>query len=153
MKKEIVKGFAMLTMIVAIALATAVMSANAQSPTRLVVADIPFEFVVGDKAMPAAEYRLRQAYSNAVAIQTADLRNTAIRLTTSIEPRRSQTQARLVFHRYGNRYFLSEVWTGGAAIGLKLNKSQHERAAEREFATIARLNAKYETVEVLATLR
>jgi hypothetical protein len=153
MKKEIAKGFAMLTLIVAIALATAVVSANAQS-SRLVVADIPFDFVVGDQTMPAAEYRVRPALGSGLIIQSADANNSAMRLTSGIESRKNKTQARLVFHRYGNRYFLSEVWTGGRDSGLQLNTSSQERAAAREFAAIARITkSTYETVEVLATLR
>ena len=50
MKKEGVKGITMLTAIIVIALATAVVSANGQS-SRTVVSNVPFEFVVGDTAV------------------------------------------------------------------------------------------------------
>ncbi|MDQ5844709.1 MAG: hypothetical protein M3539_05370 [Acidobacteriota bacterium] len=157
MKKEIVKGLAMLTLIVAIAMATAVVS-SAQS-TRQVVAHIPFEFVLGDKAMPAAEYRVRPAAAlgKAILIQTADSNNAALRLTNTLEPIKNQTRARLVFHKYGRQYFLAEVWTGGDDSGLQLLKSRQERAIEREFETIASKTksapATYAIVEVVATVR
>jgi hypothetical protein len=155
MKREIVKGLAMLTLIVVIALATAVVSANGQS-TRVVVADIPFEFAVGDKAMPAAEYRVRSALDR-VAIQTADANKATMRLARSLEPRNNNTHARLVFHKYGNRYFLAEVWTGGDDSGLQLNRSRQERAIEREFATIASKSkfapSTYAIVEVVTAIR
>lgn len=157
MKKEIVKGLAMLTLIVAIAMATAVVS-SAQS-SRQVVAHIPFEFVVGDKAMPAAEYRVRPAAAlgRGILIQTADASNAAIRLTNTLEPRNNQTRARLVFHKYGRQYFLAEVWTGGDDSGLQLLKSRQERAIEREFETIASTTKSapgtYAIVEVVATVR
>jgi hypothetical protein len=156
-KKEIVKGLAMLTLIVAIALATAVVSANGQS-TRVVVADIPFEFVVGDKAMPAAEYRVRPAAAlgKAILVQTADSNNAALRLTRTLEPKRNQTRARLVFHKYGRQYFLAEVWTGGDDSGRQLLKSRQERAIEREFETIAsksKSEPTYAIVEVMAAVR
>jgi hypothetical protein len=158
MKKEIVKGLAMVTLVIAIALATAVVSANGQS-NRLVVADIPFEFVVGDKAMPAAEYRVRPAAAlgKGILIQTADSNNSALRLTNTLEPRKNKTHARLVFHQYGNRYFLAEVWTGGDDRGLQLTKSRHERAIERELATIASKSKSapgtYAIVELVAAIR
>ena len=158
MKKEMVKGFAMLTLIVVIALATAVVSANGQS-TRVVVADIPFEFVVGAQALPAAEYRVRPATArgSGVLLQSTEANDAAIRLTNALEPRKNNTHARLVFHRYGNRYFLAEVWTGGDDLGLQLIKSRQERAIEREPATIAS-NSKsspstYAIVEVMAAVR
>lgn len=147
----------MLTLIVAIAMATAVVS-SAQS-TRQVVAHIPFEFVVGDKAMPAAEYRVRPAAAlgKAILIQTADSNNAALRLTNTLEPIKNQTRARLVFHKYGRQYFLAEVWTGGDDSGLQLLKSRQERAIEREFETIASKTksapATYAIVEVVATVR
>ncbi|MDQ6651883.1 MAG: hypothetical protein M3Y84_03975, partial [Acidobacteriota bacterium] len=55
MKKEILKAFTMLALIVALALATAVVSANAQS-SNSVIANIPFEFVVGGESMPSGKY-------------------------------------------------------------------------------------------------
>jgi hypothetical protein len=158
MKKEMVKGFGMLTLIVVIALATAVVSANGQS-TRVVVADIPFEFVVGAQALPADEYRLRpaNAQGSGVLIQSTEANDAAMRLTSAIDPRKNKTHAKLVFHRYGSRYFLAEVWTGGDDIGLKLIKSRQERAIERELATIASKSksspSTYAIVEVMAAVR
>ena len=68
--------------------------------------------------------------------------------------------ARLVFHRYGERYFLAEVWNGVDNTGRQLRQSQEERAAAGEL-TLASANnhassatqPTYETVEVLASLR
>lgn len=157
MKRELLKGFTMLMLIVVIALATAVASANAQSSNK-VVADIPFEFVVGSQALPAGEYAVKASETtNALTIQSADAKSSAIRLTNAIEPRRNKTHARLVFHRYGQRYFLAEVWSGANLTGRQLLRSREERAIERELASIASKSATarntYETVEVVATTR
>lgn len=147
MKKEILKGLTMLMFIVALALATAVVS-NAQSSNK-VVADIPFEFIVGDQSMPAGEYAARAttAQGNGLMIRSADGKRAAIRLTNAIEPKRDKTNARLVFHRYGERYFLAEVWSGGDSRGHQLLKSRQERAIQRELELA---QSTYETIEVLA---
>jgi hypothetical protein len=62
--------------------------------------------------------------------------------------------ARLVFHRYGQRYFLAEVWNGADKVGRQLMKSRDELAIERELASISSKSEMaqscYETVEVLA---
>ena len=154
MKKNFLKGFTMLTLIVAIALATAVVSAHAQS-SRLVVANVPFEFTVGDQTMPAGEYRIRPALSKGLSIQSADAKKTVMRLANDIEP--NKKPARLVFHRYGDRYFLAEVWSGPDTIGRQVLKSRQERAIERELATIASKSeyaeSTYSIVEVAAVLR
>jgi hypothetical protein len=38
-----------------------------------------------------------------------------------------QKTGKLVFHRYGNEYFLSEVWTPGDEWGHRLSKTRRER--------------------------
>jgi len=158
MKKELLKGFTMLVLVVVLALATAVVSANAQSSNRL-VADIPFEFSVGYMAIPAGEYSVKPvtAAGNALMIQSADGTLNAVRLSDETAQTKDKPHARLVFHRYGQRYFLAEVWNGTDATGRQLLQSQEERAIERELASISATNetAKntYEIVEVVASLR
>jgi hypothetical protein len=156
MKKDILKGFTMFTLIVVIALASAVVSANAQS-SQLVTSNVPFEFIVGDKTLPAGEYRVSQALSKGLTIQSADAKNSAIRLANDIQANKTRKQARLVFHRYGNRYFLSEVWSGPDSTGRQVVKSRQERAIERELASIAskseHAESTYAIVQVAAVLR
>ena len=157
MKKEILKGFTMLMMIFALALATAVVSANAQSANR-VMANIPFEFVVGDKTLSAGKYSVQpaNASSNALGIQNIDNGMSAVRLSNQTQEDRTKTRVRLVFHRYGQNYFLAEVWNGDST-GRQLLKSRQERAIERELASIPSKSqlaqSTYETVEVVAVLR
>ena len=150
MKKELLKGFTMLALTVALALATAGAS-NAQTSNQI-VADIPFEFTVGGESLPSGQYTVRAANSqgNALIVQSSDAKSAAMRLTNSIRPSKPNTQARLVFHRYGERYFLAEVWSGSDSTGRQLMKSRQERAIERELASI---QGSYETIEVLAALR
>jgi len=163
MKKELLKGFTMLMLIVVLALATAVASANAQSSAKI-VADIPFEFSVGYKALLAGEYSVKTVPTsgNALMIQSADGNTSALRLSQETGRMKDKTHARLVFHRYGERYFLAEVWNGVDRTGRQLLKSQEESAIEREFASISAASISapsetakntYETVEVLAALR
>jgi hypothetical protein len=148
----------MLALIVALALATAVVSANAQSSSSL-IANIPFEFVVGNQAMPSGKYITNAATADGkvLMIQSADARNSVVRLTNQIEHKGSSGNARLVFHRYGDRYFLAEVWDGSDNTGRQLTKSRQERALQRELASISPKSepgqSVYETVEVMAALR
>ena len=133
MRNQVVKGITMLTMILAIAFATAVVSAQAQS-AKTVISNVPFEFIVADRTLPAGKYRVNRSIGTALKIWTSDA--AAIRLTNEIEPSKDR-RARLVFHRYGNRYFLAEVWTGGGDPGRQLLKSRQERAIEREMSSLA----------------
>jgi hypothetical protein len=156
MRNELLKGFSMLVLVIALAAATATATSNAQPPSR-VVANIPFEFSVGYKTMPAGEYQIQIVTSanDALLIQSADAKTSALRLSEATK-RMKNKQVRLVFHRYGERYFLAEVWNGDDT-GRQLLRSQEEKAIERELASIASTSdekhATYEIVEVVASLR
>src|SRR6267143_4942431 len=154
MKKNILKGFTMLMLLVAVALAAAVVSATA--PSNPIKANIPFEFVIGDKTLPAGTYIAKPATTGgALAIQSADGKNSAVRMTGPTE-QKNKSRARMVFHRYGHNYFLAQVWSGESS-GRELAKSKQERAVERELASIPSKSdlaqSTYETVEVVAVHR
>jgi hypothetical protein len=151
MKKDILKGTTMLMLLVAVTLVTAVVSANAQS--NPIKANIPFEFIVGDKTLPAGEYTVKPATSGgALAIQNADGKGNVVRMTGPTE-QKTRGRARMVFHRYGHNYFLAEVWDIGTN-GRELAKSKQERAVERELASISSKSelarSTYETIVVVA---
>ena len=155
MKRQIVKGFSMVALVIGLAAVTAVVSVG---QSNRVVADIPFDFVVGDKVLPAGEYTMRGfgRGGDAILISQNDAKSSVIRLTNELQPSEN-TQARLVFHRYGQNYFLAEVWSGGDAAGRMLFRSKQERTIERELAAVVSkaefAGNTYETVELLAVVR
>ena len=154
MKKQLIKGFTMVMAIMALSMVTAVVSANGQSTSAK--ANVPFEFVVGDKTLPAGEYLAKPATAGgALAIQNADGKGNVVRMTGPTE-QKTRGRARMVFHRYGHNYFLAEVWDIGTN-GRELAKSKQERAIERELASITSKSdlaqSTYETVEVVAVHR
>src|SRR4029453_12366786 len=156
MKREYLKGFTMLVLVVALALSLAVVSANGQSSANRVVANVPFEFSVGYKAFPAGAYSVQSIVSagNGLLIQSADRKISVLRLSDATRRINDKPKARLVFHRYGERYFLAEVWNGFDNTGRQLTKSQEERAIANELMLASAKenahapNATYEIVEV-----
>lgn len=144
----------MLALLLTLALATTVATANGQNQ-RTVKATVPFEFIVGDKALPAGEYSVSAigVGHDALTIQGTYANDNAVRLvnTTTRSAKRSST---LVFHRYGNTFFLAEAWTAGEGQGCQLLKSRQERAIERELSRIAgNRTSKYQEVVILASAR
>jgi len=129
---------------------SAALTAKAQS-TYGVRANVPFEFNVGDKTLPAGKIRVREMTTNsgALAISNLDKGQHAIRIAHAVNPNKAD-QAKLVFRRYGNRYFLAQVWIPGYD-GLELNKSKSERALERD--TLLSKNSAPELVTILADLQ
>jgi hypothetical protein len=147
-----------LMIVVGLVLVAGVATANGQSG-NILVAQVPFEFVVGDKALASGEYKLSTVTSagDALLIKNADAGAAAIRFTSPIGHEDTRTYARLVFHRYDNRYFLSQVWMSGESVGRQLRKSAQERAIDRELAAIPSkgdvASAGYEVIEIVAMVR
>lgn len=158
MQKQILKGITMLMFIGVVALMAALVSAHAQS-SGTVVADIPFDFAVGSKSLKAGEYTVRPytASGDALMIRNQDSSDAAMRLTQTVQASTIPQKGKLVFHRYGQRYFLYEVWTQGERTGRRLVKSAAERALENQLAAIPSnsdlARNTYETVEIVAMAR
>ena len=158
MARQILKGLTMLMAIVALAFVSAVATANGQTGNK-VIAQVPFEFIVGDKTLAAGEYSVRAVNSagDALIIRSADAKGQAIRLSSTTEAEKNKAYARLVFHRYGDRYFLSQVWSQGESTGHELLKGRQERSIERELARIASKSdpaqGGYEVLEIAAMIR
>ena len=147
----------MLVSIIALAFATAVAS-NAQSRGQKLKADIPFDFVVGNKTLAAGEYLVGHITTSSdagILIRSSEGSQNAIRLTNAVSASAPKRQSVLTFRRYGNMYFLAQVWLSGSAEGREVLKSKTERSAERELAknsaegNLAQ-NAKAEVVTIIA---
>lgn len=151
MANQIIKGLTMLTVIVGIALVTAVGSANGQS-ALVSTAKVPFEFNVADKALPAGQYIVKAITESGNGVRISGEDGSAMRLTHRISSNKAPDRGKLVFHRYGQRYFLSQVWNAGEKTGLQLLKSKQERNIEGQLARTASRSElaqnSYEIVEV-----
>ncbi len=147
MKKQLMKGFTMLMLIVALAFVTAVASANGQSRIK---ADIPFDFVVGDTTLTAGEYSVQSVTAGAEILRLVSVNGKHRSSRLSMPLAGQSTQAKLVFNRYDNKYFLAQIWDPEHG-GRQLIKSKQERALARETKNLAQ--SRFERVEVLASLR
>lgn len=151
MRKQIFKAATMFIGIMALAFVSAV-AASAQNQRSLVV-NVPFDFSVKGKTLPAGEYivsRGSDAESSAMIIERKDGKASAVVLTMLVDSREMQKESRLVFNRYGDRYFLSQVWTASSPEGRKLFRTGLERSLEVE---LARNNARPETVAITASMK
>jgi len=111
--------------------------ARAQEP---MVVDIPFAFTAGNATLPAGEYRVENLERNSAVllIRCADPGAAAMVITNAAQANELQSQSKLVFNRYDNHYFLSQVWTAGSIRGRQLSKSPREK----ELAQVARTEPK-----------
>lgn len=121
-------------------------SANAQCGGGQLIAKIPFQFSTWKATLPAGEYQLKCfAEGRLLLIRSRDGKANAFMTMVPVSGR-SQEGARLVFHRYGSRYFFVQAWAGGSN-GLELPTTRAESSAARELAGI---KPKRETIVLTA---
>jgi hypothetical protein len=141
-------------------LCAAVASANAQL-SYPIKAKIPFDFSVGDKKLPAGEYRfVRLSGSSDIAtisIIGVDTGTHLFQSTFEAQVSTPKNQSTLVFHKYGDQYFLEQIWTDGEQEGAQLPESRSERTIQRQLAQTQQSNMsgkvmKVETVDIVASL-
>lgn len=125
-------------------------SARAQLPGTSMRAYIPFEFNVKGTTLPAGNYEVRRITDNpdGLIIRSVDDKHDhAMFETDSVQENRLQRHDELVFDRYGDTYFLSEVLVGASKTGRRLEPSHAERQLQRE-TEMAGNNAQPQTVSI-----
>ena len=147
MKKKLYSTFAMMSLFIALAIT----SVQAESRGKLEV-NIPFDFNVGSKTLPAGEYSVKRLTQNSMLVVSADGKQSAIVQTLANAQQgvnEKRAAERLVFRQYGNQYFLAQVWMVRDGEGRALNKSDAERKAADTLKLVAN-DAKPLTVVVTA---
>ena len=140
MKKPALKNFTMFSLLLML---TAV-SVAAQSE-RSKITNIPFSFIVGEKTLPAGEYTVepnRRDYDKVWLVQSRDGHSSALITTMPVRASETQEKTKFVFHKYGDQYFLSQIWTPGGNSGRELLMPRVERelaknAIERRTIVVA----------------
>ena len=105
------------TLITICLLLTAAMFAQMTSSQQLMKVNIPFAFGVQDQSLPAGQYLVFTVTpERSIRIVSANGKHSAIVNTLPNYAKEPSSNSRLVFHRYGNEYFLAEVWTAGQDV-------------------------------------
>jgi len=118
-----------------------------------VKADIPFDFMVGGKEFKAGSYTIDRVsnYAGTLVIRGVD-NNEAASFNVNGLTDKGEDGARLVFRRYGEQYFLAQIYDGVSGSGNQLMKSKAEREVAKKRDTITQNVVKPETVMVAAEL-
>ena len=129
-------------------LALAFLAAYAVQAQEPVLANIPFAFTAGAMTLPAGEYRVQKLAVGSAVLLIRGTDNSAATLVMSnvTEANRPQTKSKMIFHCYGNRYFLSQIWVEGNSRGIELPRSAQEKEA------LQARNDKPEQVTIVARL-
>jgi hypothetical protein len=132
-------------------------SAQGQSLSTVVRVDIPFDFIVADKTFEAGEYSFNPVQDNTTVfrISEVDGRFNSVCLTHSVQRPVPNAKNTLVFHRYGNQYFLKQIWAAGTTSGRQMFKSRKESELERSRrrnSPVGKVNKDRRQVETVTTV-
>ena len=113
-------------------------TAYAQMPGTTLRARIPFDFSIRGKTLPAGDYEIRRVNDEPDLLVISSVNNSherAIFETEPVEVRKISGKGEVEFHRFGDSYFLSEIFAGGERTGRELRTSRQERDLRREMAS------------------
>ena len=126
MKFTSLKGLA-----IAMALFAFVLAAPAEA--QIVKANIPFDFYAGEKALPAGDYTLRVEGSfRHITFVLPDGTAERMILGAASQAAPSEDASVIVFHRYGDRYFIKNLTLAGTTERFNLWEGGPERDAARQ---------------------
>jgi|SRR5271157_769178 len=99
----------------------------------VLVTNIPFEFQIGNQTLPPGDYRVETEVTGSAKFQflrQVDTNRVVILSTLPVESKAEGGDPMLIFHRYGQTYFLSRIWNG-TAEGRELPESNREKEMAR----------------------
>jgi hypothetical protein len=116
--------------------AVAILGAAALSPANAqvyVVAQVPFEFQIGDTTMPRDVYTISRVAGAGTLMVRSEHRGVFV-IAQSSGNDNAGSRSKLVFYRIGNQYFLRELQLSGLPA-MTLPESRSEREARRLLAS------------------
>jgi hypothetical protein len=126
MKNTSILGSSLIACALTIGSLASTQSASAQISTPLAEVNIPFAFQTGLQTLPAGTYRIDRESSNLVRLQGPGRAAGFVEMHDAIK-RRAADHGTIVFARYGDKYYLRQIWTAGSTDGLECPKSRAEK--------------------------
>lgn len=139
----------LVTSVAAVGAIAAVAPAQARQEIHL-VAHVPFAFTVGAATLPSDTYYLSRMNDHRDVVMLRGDRTGAVVYTNEEKLPRADREPSLVFHRYGDQYFLRQIqWEDTARFDLPETKAERKAAETRA----DRAAVQKETVTVAAGQR
>jgi hypothetical protein len=107
-------------------------AARAQAPDQILV-NIPYEFVVAGKTLPAGTYRVNPVSNNdreALVLSSFESRATVMVLSSSIESTQA-SKPEVSFEQAGGQHFLSKIETADHVFTIPVSRSEILEAEAR----------------------
>ena len=95
-------------------------AASAQFNDQKISAKIPFDFVVGQRTLPAGQYVFLRTGNNQMLVRTAEGQNLLTVVTGSVEALKAPLTAKLRFETVNGNHVLVQLWNGENRTGREL---------------------------------
>jgi len=129
--RKVVMPRYLLSLFAALAFAFAIHPSKAQAQvTGDLEVNIPFQFHAGNAKLPAGEYRVHLLDDSDLAIMeisSVDGSASALFQVSEADANTTPNNNELIFNKYGNRYFLANVFEAGNSSGSQVLESQYEK--------------------------
>lgn len=109
-----------------------VTAGSALAQDHKVKATIPFKFTVNGRTLPAGTYTISNEANSPRMLTIADREEGVAIMAITIPDAGYSADNKLVFHRYGNQYFLSGVRTTAGVMSCHLAPSKQEQWAKSQ---------------------
>jgi hypothetical protein len=148
MKKQLMNVVAAISFLFVLSAVTAF----AQAP--IFKANIPFDFQVNGKTMTAGEYTIGEPTSprGTVIVRGGQKASTAAAIFKTVDAGKATDTTQLVFHRYGNHYFLAQMKVKNQTAAMEVPTSKAERDLVKELSGRNLANNKVEPEIVTVAL-
>ncbi len=125
------------TAIALLAIANCAISGTSFAQSNEVRANVPFDFTVGNELLPSGTYTIRPESTdpNVIVIRSYDKPIVVLSLAHQ-DGNTSADGGKLLFHKYGGQYFLSEILCPRAGMNVELPTSKREKRTLLQQATL-----------------
>jgi hypothetical protein len=124
-----------ITAIALLVIANFAMAGTSFAQSKVVRANVPFDFTVGDKLLPAGTYTIKETSDHLIMIRNHDKPIAVLSLVNG-DSHNSPNGGKLMFHRYGSQYFLSEILCDQANMNLQVPQSKTEKKTALQEANL-----------------
>jgi hypothetical protein len=118
------------------AIANLALVGSSYAQSNGVQATVPFDFTVSNKLLPAGTYSIKQQRGTHVIEIRNRYKAYAALTIVDQDGNRSPKGGRLLFNRYGDQYFLSEILCDDADMNYKLPTSKTEKKTRLDEARL-----------------
>jgi len=124
-----------ITAIALLAIANFAMAGMSFAQSNGVKANVPFDFTVANKLLPAGTYTMIRESTGLIEIRNHD-KPVAVLTVVTHDENTSSDGGKLIFHKYGDQYFLSEILSDWATMNVSIPRSKAEKNVRLQQAMV-----------------